>query len=165
MYTKANIAGHPIHPMLIVFPLGLLIFSFICQIIFLATRTQQSEVLGVEVSIATTNIWQAVALYTMGGGIISALIAAVPGFIDFLSLPESRAKTIGTYHMALNLTAVVIFAIAYYLTYSSWQNYMSTFVLSIIGVAILFVSGALGGTLIYQYCVAVSDKCPILRPA
>ncbi len=72
MASPASVAKHPIHPMFVVFPIGLWIFSFIMDLIYYFG--------------SGTEIWNIVALYTMIGGIIGALIAAVPGLIDFLSL-------------------------------------------------------------------------------
>ncbi|MDP2247605.1 MAG: hypothetical protein Q8J65_05695, partial [Nitrosomonadales bacterium] len=69
MRTPASIAGHPIHPMLVVFPIGLLVFSLICDLIALFSADQQ--------------VFHTVALYTMIGGFIGALFAAIPGYIDF----------------------------------------------------------------------------------
>src|SRR5688572_22724486 len=71
MRTPASVAGHPIHPMLIVFPVGLLIFSLVCDLISLV--------------VTDDSVWATVALYTMVGGFIGALLAAVPGLIDLLS--------------------------------------------------------------------------------
>src|SRR6476661_2694429 len=71
--TPANIAGHPIHPMLVTIPIGLWIFSFVCDLAFVFGRGAP--------------VWSTVALYTMAGGIVGALAAAVFGFIDLLSLP------------------------------------------------------------------------------
>src|SRR5438046_9671383 len=71
MRTPASISGHPIHAMLIVFPVGLLIFSLVCDIASLRS--------------ADPNTWATVALYTMIGGFIGALAAAIPGLIDLLS--------------------------------------------------------------------------------
>ncbi len=74
MRTPASIAGHPLHAMLIVFPVGLLIFSLICDLCSLGS--------------ANPATWATVALYTMVGGFIGALVAAVPGLIDLLSLTD-----------------------------------------------------------------------------
>ena len=65
MRTPANIAKHPIHPMLIPIPIGLWIFSLVCDLIQAAGSADPA--------------WPTVALYTMGGGIVDALAAAVPG--------------------------------------------------------------------------------------
>ena len=65
MHTPASIAGHPIHPMLVPLPIGLWIFSFVCDLAF---------VFG-----SGAAVWSTVALYTMAGGIVGALLAAIAG--------------------------------------------------------------------------------------
>src|SRR5215212_3692347 len=96
MRTPASIAGHPIHPMLVPLAIGLWIFSFVCDV--------------VHASGGANPAWTTVALYTMGGGIVGALLAAVPGFIDLLSLPPGPRAT-GLKHMAINLTVVALYVV------------------------------------------------------
>ena len=79
MRTPANIAKHPIHPMLVPIPIGLWVFSLICDLVF---------VFG-----GGSDNWAVVAYYTMVGGVIGALVAAVPGFVDMLSLPPGPRRT------------------------------------------------------------------------
>ena len=79
MRTPASIAGHPIHPMLVPIPIGLWIFSLVCDLIHAGGSGKAA--------------WATVALYTMGGGIVGALLAALPGLIDLLSLHPGPRKT------------------------------------------------------------------------
>ena len=97
MAAKVNIAGHPVHPMLVAFPIGLWVFSLACDILFRATGNQ---------------VWDTVALYSMGGGIIGAIAAALPGFFDLLDMQESDAKRIGMGHALLNMGALLILFVA-----------------------------------------------------
>ena len=99
MRTPASIFKHPIHPMLIVFPIGLWIFSLACDLIRLAG--------------ASGDAWSTVAFFSMIGGLIGALCAAVPGFIDLLFYKGGAPplKKVALTHMAINLTAVVLYAI------------------------------------------------------
>jgi len=92
MRTPANIARHPIHPMLVPIPIGLWVFSFACDIIAFF--------------VANPGTWKTVALYAMVGGIIGALLAAVFGLIDLLSLPPDIRQT-AIMHMSINLLIVV----------------------------------------------------------
>ena len=145
MRTPASIFKHPIHPMLIVFPIGLWIFSLACDLIRLA---------GV-----SGDAWSTVAFFSMIGGLVGALCAAVPGFIDLLFYKGGAppVKTIALTHMAINLTAVVLYAINIWLRASGPTNLGTSLsapvVLSIIGVALLFVSGWLGGQMVHVYGV------------
>jgi uncharacterized membrane protein len=150
MRTPASIFKHPIHPMLIIFPIGLWIFSSACDLIRLAG--------------ASADAWSTVAFFSMIGGLIGALCAAVPGFIDLLFYKGGvpPVKKIGLTHMAINLTAVVLYAINIWLCASGPTNLGTSLsapvVLSIIGVALLFVSGWLGGQMVHVYGVGVEAR-------
>jgi uncharacterized membrane protein len=141
MRTPASIAGHPIHPMLITFPIGLLVFSLICDLISLAS--------------ARAETWTTVAFYTMAGGFIGALAAAIPGVIDLLSLSEARPKKIALTHMALNLVAVTLYAVNLWLRFNGPDNRGMPLALSIVAVALLAVSGWLGAEMVHKYGVGV----------
>jgi uncharacterized membrane protein len=150
MQTPASIYKHPIHPMLVVFPIGLWVFSLACDLVRLAG--------------ATADAWSVVALYTMVGGFIGALAAAVPGFIDYLFYKGGAppVKKIAQTHMAINLIAVVLYAINIWLRLGSPAGTDTTMsapvVLSIIGVALLCVSGWLGGQMVHVYGVGVEGR-------
>jgi len=136
--------------MLIVFPIGLWIFSLACDLIRLAG--------------ASGDTWSTVAFFTMVGGFIGALCAAVPGFIDLLYYKGGAppVKKIALTHMAINLTAVVLYAINIWLRASSTASVAPSMnapvVLSIVGVALLFVSGWLGGQMVHVYGVGVEGR-------
>lgn len=149
MRSPASIAKHPIHPMLVVFPIGLWIFSLACDLIGLG--------------VAIPAVWHTVAFYTMIGGLIGALAAAVPGLIDFLSykggLPP--VKKIATIHMAINLTAVVsvvFYAVNIWLRSRGEEHMALPIALSIIGIGMIAVSGWLGGQMVHVYGVAVETR-------
>ena len=101
MESKAKLAGHAIHPMLIVFPLGLLATALILDILYLATRNT---------GFATAAYWDIVV------GIIAGLVAAVFGLIDWLAIPTgTRAKRIGALHGIGNVVVVALFAVSWLL--------------------------------------------------
>lgn len=139
MAAKVNIAKHPVHPMLIPFPIGLWIFSLVSDIIYRA---------------GGGDVWSTVAWYSMGGGIIGAIIAAVPGFIDLFSMKSESIRRIGVRHMTLNVTALLLF-IADFFWRGSAGPVVGPFILSIIGVGIIAVSGWLGGSMVYEHGAAV----------
>ena len=143
MSTPASIQKHPIHPMLVAFPIGLWGFSLVCDIFYHA-GTQNP-------------FWKTLAFYSMAGGIIGAVLAAVPGFIDYLSLTDARAKKIATTHMALNLVVVAMFIFNLGIRYNGLpsSDTLGT-LLSVVGVAGLCVSGWLGGALVFEHGVGVS---------
>src|ERR1044072_6529863 len=124
METPASIAKHPVHPMLVALPIGLWVFSLVSDIIYRAGWGPA--------------VWNDVAFYTMAGGIVGALLAAVPGLIDLLSL-SGRPKKIGIWHMCFNLIAVAICAISLWQRTTNPPGGMLPFALSIIGVVLLGV--------------------------
>ena len=141
MRTPANIAGHPIHPMLVTIPIGLWIFSFVCDLAF---------VFG-----SGAPVWSTVALYTMAGGIVGALAAAVFGFIDLLSLPPEPRRT-ALVHMTINLIVVVLYLVNFWFRRGTPDNPGGFVWLSLVSIGLLVVSGWLGGKLVYVLGVAVS---------
>jgi uncharacterized membrane protein len=150
MSSPASIHKHPIHPMLIVFPIGLWIFSFVCDIVYHAG--------------SHTVLWKEMAFYTMLGGVVGALLAAVPGFIDYLSIGDVYVRRIATTHMVLNLAVVALFIFNLGLRFSG-SSEMLPVTLSLIGIAVLTVSGWLGGTLVYEHQVAVDPVANRRRAA
>jgi uncharacterized membrane protein len=143
MRTPATIAKHPLHPMLIVFPVGLWIFSLVCDIAVLAGATSPG--------------WQTAAFYTMVGGFVGALAAAVPGLIDLLSLRVARVRRIAITHMALNLVAVALYAVNIWLRLQAASDMRVPVLLSVVAVIILAVSGWLGGEMVHVHGVGVEQ--------
>jgi uncharacterized membrane protein len=142
MRTPASIARHPIHPMLVPFPIGLWIFSLLCDLAF---------VLG-----AGASHWATLSYYTMIAGVLGALLAAIPGMIDMLSL-RGAPKKIALVHMSLNITLVVLYAVNIGTRIGGTPIKGTPLVLSIIGIALLGVSGWLGGHMVYVHRVAVDE--------
>lgn len=145
MRSAAHFRGHPIHPMLIPFPFAFLTGAFVFD---LAGRV----------------MWH-VSWWTTGGylalvGIVAALIAAVPGFIDYLRTvpPKSSGKRRATTHMLLNLSAVAIFLVAAWLRRGSVEPETPVVVLEGLAVATLFVGGWLGGVLVSRNQISVDHR-------
>lgn len=135
MSTRVTIAGHPIHPMLVTIPIGLWVFSLICDFAYLGTDDAR---------------WAVTAYFTLGGGIVGALIAAVPGLLDLLGLRDPRAVRIGTYHLVLNLAIVAVQAWSFWLRMQD-GGYPDVLprAISIVAVVALVISGWLGGHLVH----------------
>jgi uncharacterized membrane protein len=145
MSTPASLRRHPIHPMLIVFPIGLWIFALICDFIYHA---------------GPHNVfWKEVAFYSIVGGVVGAVLAAIPGFIDYFSLTNPRVKRIATTHMILNIIVLALFLFNLGIRYTaSPGSELSAVVLSIVAIALLAVSGWLGGTLVHVYGISVETS-------
>jgi uncharacterized membrane protein len=146
MSTPASIAGHPIHAMLVPLASGLWVFSLVCDVAWLIGWGSE--------------VWLDVAFYTLAGGIVGALLAAIPGFIDLLDLPPGKVKKIAVTHMAINLGAVVLFAVNFGLRFSATPGAPTPMLLSAIGVVMIGVSGWLGGELVYAHGVGVKRPAP-----
>ncbi|HSV20053.1 MAG TPA: DUF2231 domain-containing protein [Casimicrobiaceae bacterium] len=146
MRTPANIARHPIHPMLVTLPIGMWVLSLACDII--------------AAFVANPAAWKTVALYAMVGGIIGALAAAIFGLIDLLSLPADIRPTALT-HMVINLLVVALFVVNAWLRIGDQAGSGGGTLpvwLSVIAVALLVVSGWLGGKMVYLHGVAVDTE-------
>src|SRR5689334_21952130 len=141
MTSPASIGKHPIHPMLVAIPIGLFVFSLISD--------------GIAFYRHGDAFWSNVAFYTMLGGVVSALIAALPGFIDWLSIKDRKVKTIGLWHMLLNLTVVALYAINLWLRTNNTFDARLPLALSVVSILLLCVSGWLGGSLVYEHGMAV----------
>ncbi len=141
MKDVARIGNHPIHPMLVALPIGLWIFALVTDIVY--------RVNGIET-------WATVTYYAIAGGIIGALLAAIPGFVDILALKPSPVKKIAIWHMVINLGAVILFVINLYLR-TVMPGATAPFVLSIVGILFILVSGWLGGQMVYVHGLAVDE--------
>jgi uncharacterized membrane protein len=105
-------------------------------------------------------VWKTVALYAMIGGLIGAILAAVPGLIDLLSLPAGLRST-AILHMSINLIIVALFAVNAWLRVRAGDAGASSNTpmwLSLAAIALLLVSGWLGGKLVYEHGVAVDTE-------
>lgn len=140
MRTPAAIARHPIHPMLVPIPIGLWIFSLVADLFHAGGSANPA--------------WTTVAFYCMGGGIVGALAAALPGLIDLLSLPAGPRKT-AIAHMTINLTVVVLYVINFWMRMSAPENPGKLVWLSLISVGLLAISGWLGGKMVFEHGIAV----------
>jgi uncharacterized membrane protein len=153
MESRAKLFGHPIHQMLIVFPLGLLAMGLLFDIIALFKDN------GDDLHRA--------ANYMIGAGIISGLVAAVFGLFDWTGIPSgTRAKQIGLLHGGGNVVIVVLFIIAWWLRRDAPQSPSNTaIVLEIIGGGLALVTGWLGGELVDRLGVGVYPGANLDAPS
>jgi uncharacterized membrane protein len=98
-----------------------------------------------------------VAYFTLAGGIVTALIAAIPGFIDLLSITEKKLRQIGIIHMVINLVVVALYVVNLFMRRSGAGGSVPI-ILSAIGVVLLSISGWLGGELVHRYGVTVVER-------
>ena len=143
MSSPASFKGHPLHPVIIPLPIGLWIFSLISDLIFKFGYGGP--------------VWSDVAFYTLAGGIVGALIAALPGLIDLVSLENPKTKSIAIWHMIINLLAVALYCVNFWLRMHRAPGNNLPIILSVAGVVLITISGWLGGELVYVRGVAVKQ--------
>jgi len=144
MRSRAQIKSHPIHPILVAFPIAFFVGTFIF------------DILGV---IYNNESLYGVAYYMQVCGIIGALLAAIPGAVDYFKTvpPNSSAKKRATKHALLNITNLVLFLIAWILKGNNINPYV-ILVLELIGIILLAIAGWLGGTLVYRNQIGVDPR-------
>ena len=145
MESRIKFLGHPVHPMLIVYPLGLLSAAVIFDVLYLITGNAD---------LATFSFWALVA------GLVGGLAAAIFGLIDWLALPKgTRARRVGAVHGGGNVVVVALFGLSFLLRRdgAAYLPDVLPFVIALVGAAIALVTAWLGGELVYRLRVAVDD--------
>ena len=145
MKSKAQIRSHPIHPMLVAFPIASL------------TGTLAFDAVGV---LTGWQDWVATGRFLNVAGIASGLIAAVPGLIDYLGVvpPHSSAGARATRHMLVNVSALACFALAWLFRGPDGTPGLGTIALDAVGLGLLTTGGWLGGTLVYRNQIGVDHR-------
>jgi uncharacterized membrane protein len=152
MESRAKLLGHPIHPMLIVLPLGL----FIGAVVFDALSLWRGS--------AT---FAAVGYWNIAAGVIGGLLAAVFGLVDWLAIPSgTRAKRIGLLHGGSNVVVVGAFTLVWWMRSSAVDAAPTTavFLLEVAALALGSVAGWLGGELVDRLGVGVDDGAHLDAP-
>src|SRR5215203_6456763 len=145
--------GHPIHPILIPFPLGLLSTSVVFDVVYLLTGNGK---------------WSEISFWMIAAGIIGGLAAAVFGLIDWLAIPDgTRAKQIGLWHGGGNVVVVALFAISAFLRWGTADHLPDTVALVLEVTAILLgtVTAWLGGELVDRLGVGVDRGANLDSPS
>ena len=152
MESRAKLFGHPIHQMLIVFPLGLLAMAVIFDVI--------AAIRGM------AKLHEAV-YYMIAAGVVSGLLAAVFGLIDFLAIPRgTRARRIGTLHGLGNVVVVLIFAVSWVLRRDDpGHPDMIAIALGVAAAALATITAWLGGELVNRLGVGVDDGASLDAPS
>ena len=141
MRSRATIAGHPVHPMLIPFPLALWATSFVVDVLFYFMRHPTLLI---------------ISKFMIAAGCIGAVAAAIPGIIDWLAIKNGEVKRAANWHARLNIAALVVFAISFFLRLGQYSDLVGRkltipFLLSLVGVILITISGWLGGELVFRY--------------
>jgi uncharacterized membrane protein len=143
--STASIAGHPLHPMIIPFPVAFLVTAFVTDLAFWTTGTSG---------------WATASVWLIGAGVVMALVAAVFGFTDFFGDSQVGGLSDAWQHMIGNLIVVVIAAINWYLRYRTGAAggvFPAGIWLSLVTVLLLLFNGWKGWEMVYRHHVGVSD--------
>lgn len=147
MKSSVIVAKHPLHPMLIPIPIGAFLFALIGDLAYLGTGN---------------TFWYSFATWSIGIGVVSGLLAAVPGLVDYLTIVRGKAaRRTATTHMILNVSIVAVFAInlalRVYTTASTGTNHWVTLAMTVLADVALLYSGWLGGHLVYHHRIGIEE--------
>ena len=145
MKSKASVKSHPLHPLLIAFPIAFFTGTLLFDIWAEAAANPELH---------------RVAYYTEIAGVCFALVAAVPGIIDYIYTvpPKSSGKKRATQHGAINVTNVVLFAIVWFYRQREGASIGLIIGLEAVGFILLCIAGWLGGTLVYRNLIGVDMR-------
>jgi uncharacterized membrane protein len=142
--STASIAGHPIHPMLIPFPVAFFVAAFACDLAYWQTANEA---------------WFTASIWLLGAGIVMAALAAIAGLTDVLGEPRIRALNDIWWHAGGNVLVVLIELYNFYIRYSGGASAVvpAGLTLSLIVVAVLLFTGWKGWEMVYRHRVGVAD--------
>ena len=152
MESRASLLGHPIHQMLVVFPLGLLGMAVVFDLLAVALRQ---------------GYWSEIAYWMMAAGIVTGLLAAPFGTIDWLAIPSgTRAKRIGAVHGLGNVLVVLLFALSWLIRGETPRAPGAVaLTLSVAAGGLALFTGWLGGELVNRLAVGVDDGAHVDAPS
>jgi uncharacterized membrane protein len=142
--STVSIVGHPIHPMLIPFPIAFFVTTFVSDLAFQQTGNP---------------FWAVASLWLLGAGLVMAGLAAVVGLIDVVSEPRIQALRDTWWHAGGNILAVLLALYNWYLRYTAGDTVVTSteLILSLVVVLLLLFTGWKGWNLVYRYRVGVAD--------
>ena len=151
MESRVKLLGHPVHPMLIVFPLGLFITALVFDVVYLVTANPR---------------WGDVSFWMISAGLVGGAAAALAGWLDYLAIPRNtRARRVGFWHGFGNAIVLLLFLMSWFVRVIS-PSVPGPFAigLGVVGVALAAVTGWLGGELVDRLGVGVDDGAHLDAP-
>jgi uncharacterized membrane protein len=145
MKSRVRALGHPVHPMVIVFPLGLFVAGTVFDLIALFSENATFDQVG---------------YWNIAAGIIGAVVAAVTGLLDWTAIPSgTRAKRIGLLHGGANSVVLVLFLVSWLVRMDNTDHRASvgSFVVEVFAVAVSGVAAWFGGELVDRLGIGVDD--------
>jgi len=143
--STAQIAGHPLHPMLIPFPVAFLVATLVCDLIFWRTGNAA---------------WSTASLYLLGAALVMAALAVLAGLTDFMGDERIRSLSAAWHHMVGNVVVVLLSLWNWYRRYETGEAAVipTGLLISFVVVLILLYTGWRGWEMVYRHRVAVSDE-------
>lgn len=145
MRSKLHLKGHPLHPILVALPIAF----FIGTLVFDVWGYLRDN----------PDLWRT-GMYLEAAGVVTALLAAVPGIVDYFSVvpPGSSAKKRATKHGVLNVIIVILFTAVWFYRRDNEDAYAIVLSAEFLGVILLGISGWLGGTLVHRNQIGIDHR-------
>lgn len=153
MESRVKLLGHPVHPMLVVYPLGLLSTAVVFDILYLVTANDD---------FATFSFW------ALAAGLVGGAVAAVFGLLDWMAVPrDTRAKRVGALHGGGNAVVVTLFGLSFLMRLDGAAYLPDTLplILGVLGAGIALATAWLGGELVYRLGVGVDGDAHLDAPS
>src|SRR5262245_46051570 len=151
MESRAKVPGHGVHPLLVAFPIGLLISSIGFDLLRLATGKK---------------IWGQIAFWNIIAGCVGGWVSMLPAAIDWWFLPwRTRAKRVATIHAIAADTGINLFFASWLMRRGDPENPpLKALLLSVAGGALLGLVGWLGGELVQRLRMGVTPGANLDAP-
>lgn len=144
---KSTVAGHPLHPMLIVAPAALIPFGFILDAMYRSSRKES---------------YANAAYYSLTGGLVGGLAAGAAGAMDYLSIqPRTEVKRTANLHAVLNVSALAVTAANLLMRRNKPEHAGGSLALSAAAALGVLVSGWFGGRMVYEQGMRVRGASPV----
>lgn len=145
--STAQVGGHPLHPMLVPFPIVFLITTLACDIMFWVSEDP---------------FWATVAIWALGAGLATGAVAAMAGLADFLGSARIRALKDSWQHFIGNAAVLVLAFVNFYVRWSDTTVADAVFpagiLLSAVVVLVLGYTGWKGGEMVYRHGIGVASR-------
>ncbi len=150
MYSKIKIFGHPIHPMLVGFPIA---FYTACTIAYIVYNGNGDV------------FWFKFAFVTNYAGVVMAFLTALPGFMDWFNIPKNKkAKTVGLNHLIANMAALSLFLITFFLERGKWletkPDIGPAIILTLTGIVCTIFAGFMGWAMVQKHHIGIDTLEP-----
>ena len=140
--STVAIAGHPLHPLIVTFPIAFLTGAFGTDLAYWLTQD---------------NFWARASIWLIGAGFVAGLVAALTGMMDFLKIDRVKKHNAGWIHMAGNVAAMVLTLVNWSLRWNNIEGSIlpTGLIISLIVASLLGITGWYGAELIYRHKIAV----------